>query len=71
MLNRPILMESRMSSNVGHLDSKTRSIGQIKEILCGRSRGHISCSIDRKIGENVCLHEISYSFGFEIPRVKY
>ena len=34
---------------------KTRSLGQIKEIPCLRSIGHISCSIDFKTGQNVCF----------------
>ena len=46
-----------MSSNLGHLGSKTRSLGQIKEIPCGGSGGHISCSVDLKIGRNVCLDD--------------
>ena len=44
-----------MSSNLGHLGSKIRSLGQIKEIPCGRSRGHSSCSFDLKIGQNVLM----------------
>ena len=28
---------------------KTRSLGQIQKITCGRSRGHISCSINLKL----------------------
>ena len=46
----------------GHLGSLTRSQGQIKELPCGHFRGHISCSIDLKIGRNVCLDEISDEF---------
>ena len=38
---------------------KNRSQGQIKEIPCGCSRGHMSCSVDLKIGQNVCLDKIS------------
>ena len=56
---RMFVLISRMGSNLGDLESKSRSLGQIKELPCGRSRGHISCSIDLKIGRNVCLDEIS------------
>ena len=34
----------------------------VKEIPCGRFRGHISYSIDLKIGQNVCLDEILVDF---------
>ena len=54
----------QMGLNLGHLGSLTRSVGYIKEIPCGHSRNHISCSIDFKIGQNVCLDEISDEFGF-------
>ena len=40
-----------------------RSLGQIQEILCGCSRGHISCPIDLKIGQNVWLDEFLMSLG--------
>ena len=36
-------------SNIGHLGSKTRSLGQIKGIPCGHYTGHISCPNDLKI----------------------
>ena len=50
----------------GHLASKTKSLGQIKEIPCGCSRGHISRSIDLKTGQIVCLNEtrMSVSLGY-------
>ena len=48
-----VLIQFRMSLNLPHLWSKTRSVGRIKDIYCGRSRGHISCSDGSKIGENV------------------
>ena len=59
-----------MSSNWGHLGSETRSLSQIKEIPCGHSRGHISCSIDLKISQNVCLDKILDEFKFRSPGVK-
>ena len=58
-------MISGMSLILGYLGSKTRSLCQIQEIPYGRSRGHISCSIDLKIGQNVCLDEISDEFEFQ------
>ena len=57
-------------SNELEFRSKTRSLGQFKEILCGRSRGHISCSLDLKIGQNICLDKISNAFKFGSPCVK-
>ena len=42
---------------MGDQGSKTRSLGQIKEIPCGPSRCHISCLIHLKISQNVCLNE--------------
>ena len=53
-----------MSLNLVDLGSKTRSLGQVKEIPCGCSRSHISCSIDLKFSQNVCLDEISVSLNF-------
>ena len=40
------------------------SLGQIKEIPCGHSRGYISCSIDLESGQNVCLDETSDKFEY-------
>ena len=44
---------------MGHVGSKTRSLGQIREKphLC--SRGHIFSLIIMKLGQNVCLNKIS------------
>ena len=39
------------------------------KIPCGRSRGHISCSGDLKIIQNVCLDENSYKFEFGSPGI--
>ena len=57
-------MKSRMSLNLSHLGSKTKSLGQIKETPCGHSRGHSFCSIDLKISQDVCLDKISDEFEF-------
>ena len=42
-------MKSRSSSNMGHVGSKTRSVGQIKEKPCEHSRGHSFCPIFIKL----------------------
>ena len=43
---------------LGHVGSKTRSLGQILEKPCVRSRGHIFSPILMKLGQNVCLDKI-------------
>ena len=47
---------------MGHVRSKTRSIGQILEKPCARYRGHIFSRMIMKLGQNVCLDEISEDF---------
>ena len=44
---------------MGHARSKTRSLGQILDKPCVRSRGHIFCPIIMKLDRNVCLVKIS------------
>ena len=61
-----VLDDSKMD-NVG---SKTRSLGQILEKHCVRSRGHISCPIIMKPGKNVFLDRISDEFENEACQVK-
>ena len=39
------------------------SVSCRQHLPCGNSRGYISCSIDLKIGQNVCLDEILDKFG--------
>ena len=51
-----------MSSKMGHVESKTRSICQILEKPYVRSRGHISSPTIIALGRNVCLDEISDMF---------
>ena len=58
-----VLMKSRISLNFTHLGSKNRSLGQIKEISSGHFREHISCQIDLKINQKVCIDKISDKFG--------
>ena len=47
---------------MGHVGSKTRSPGQILGKLCVRSRGHIFSWILMKVGQDVCLDDISDEF---------
>ena len=47
---------------MGHVGSKTRSPGQILEKPCVRSRGHIFSWILMKVGQDVCLDDISDEF---------
>ena len=57
-----VSMKSRTSSKMGHVGSKTRSLGQILEKPCVRSRGHIFSRILMKVGQDVCLDDISDEF---------
>ena len=50
-------MKSQMSLKLGHVGSKTRSLGQVLEKPCVCSRGHIFSQIIMKLGQNVCLDE--------------
>ena len=50
--------------------SKTRSLGEILEKPCVRSRGHILSPIITNLYQNVCLDEISYKFKSGSCRVK-
>ena len=47
---------------MGHVGSKTRSLGQILEKPCVRSRGHIMSWILMEVGQDVCLDDISDEF---------
>ena len=40
------------------------SLGQILEKRCVRSRGHIFSQLTMKLGQNVCLDEISDEFEY-------
>ena len=51
-----------MNPKMGHVKSKTRSLGQILEKPCVRSRGHIFSLIVMKLDQNVYLDEISDEF---------
>ena len=59
-----ILTISRSSSNMGHLGSKTRSVGQIMEKPCEHSRGHSFGPILIKVAQNDHLGNISVKFEY-------
>ena len=66
-----VLMTSQTSSKMCHVGSKTRSLGQILEKPCVRSRGHIFSLIIIKLVQSVCLDEISDEFESGSCQVKY
>ena len=49
---------SRSSSKLGHVGSKTRSLGQMLEKHCAHSRGHMLDSKFMKFYQNVNDHNI-------------
>ena len=53
------MMKSCTIMYFGHVGSKARSLGQILEKPCARSRGFVFSLILMKLGKNVCLDEIS------------
>ena len=59
-----------MTSKMGLVGSKSRSLGQILEKPCVRSRGHIFSLIVIKCGQNVCLDVISDEWEIGACRVK-
>ena len=59
-----VLIKSRTSSKISHVRLKTRSLGQILEKPCVRSRGHIFSPTFLNFGQNVCLDKISDGFEY-------
>ena len=57
-----VFIKSRTRLKLGHVGSKTRSLGQILEKPCVCPRGHIFSPILMKLGQNVCLDKISDDF---------
>ena len=57
-----VSMKSWPSSKLGHVGSKTRSLGQIIQKACEHSRGYIYGPILMKVGQNDCLNEILAKF---------
>ena len=55
---------------MGYVGSKTRSPGQILGKPCVQSRGHIFSRILMKVGQNVCLDDISDEFENGLRGVK-
>ena len=53
-----VLMKSLTSSKMGHVGSKTRSLGQILEKPCVHCRGHILSPVFIKLGQDVFYDEI-------------
>ena len=56
---------------MGHVGSKTGSLGQILEKPCVRSRGHSFSLIIMKPDQNVCLNEILEDFENGLCQVKH
>ena len=54
----------------GHVVSKTRSLRQILEKLCIRSRGNDLCPIIMELGQNICPDKISQECENELCPVK-
>ena len=57
-----VLIKSCTKVKMGHVGSKTRSLGQILEKPCVCCRGHIFNPIIMKFGQNVCLDVVSHEF---------
>ena len=64
LLRMIVLTISRSSSNMGHVGSKTRSVGQIMEKPCEHSSGHIFGTIFIKLAQNDHLDNISVKFEY-------
>ena len=64
------LTNSRPSSNLGHMGSRTRSLGQIIGKPCVHSIGHTFGPILMKLGQNVDIDEILDEFENGSCRVK-
>ena len=64
------LMKSPTSLKMGHVSTKTWSVGQILEKPCVCFRGHIFSQIIVKLAQNVCLDEILDKFENRLCRVK-
>ena len=53
-----VLMKSHTNLKMGHVGSKTRSLGHILEKPCLHSRGHMFSLIIMKLCQNICLGEV-------------
>ena len=63
-------MKSRTELKMGHVGSETGSLGQLLKKPLVRSRGHIFSPILTKLGQNVCLDEISNGINIGSCEVK-
>ena len=70
LLRMIILTISQLSSNMGDVGSKTRSVGQIMEKPCEHSRGHIFGPIFIKLAQNDHPDNISVKFKYGSCGVK-
>ena len=52
-------MKSHSNLKMGHVKSKTRSLGLILENPCVRCKGHIFSLIIMKLSQNICHDEIT------------
>ena len=57
-----VLMKSWTSLKMGHVESKTRSLGHMLDKPYECSRGHIFSLIIMKHGQNLCLNETLREF---------
>ena len=64
LLRMIILTISQLSSNMGDVGSKNRSVGQILEKPCEHSRGHSFGPIFIKLAQNDHLDNISVKFEY-------
>ena len=55
-------MKSQTSSKIGHVGSKTKTLGQILEKPCVRCTGQFFSPVIMKLGQNDCLDKISDEF---------
>ena len=64
LLRMIILTISQLSSNMGDVESKTRSVGQIMEKPCEHSRCHSFGPVFIKLAQNDHLDNISVKFEY-------
>ena len=65
-----VLIKSRISSNMGHVGSKTSSVDQILEKPCEHSRGHSFGPVFIKLAQNDHLDNILVKFEYQSCRIK-
>ena len=65
-----VLMICQLLSKMGHVGSKSRSLGEIIENPCERNTGHIFNSIFIKLAQDVYFIESSDEFDIGLSGVK-